>query len=241
MLISKYINNKAFTLAEVLITLLIIGVVASLTIPAIIADTEKAETATQVKKYQSVISQAVMNIKNEYGSIINSPLNSNSSVTTEWNALKSKLNIVKDCGILAGQGCWANVMSKYLYGTDAKNWDLYTSGGKGILQDGSSICLEAGSNCSSNVSSNNSGPLYNTMCAEVCIDVNGIKAPNQSGRDIFCWYILQNGTVYPVGSLDDVRRGCDPTSSDVSYGTNGSPGRGTGCTSRVIKEGKIDY
>lgn len=232
---------KAFTLAEVLITLLIIGVVASLTIPAIIAETEKAEMATQVKKYQSIIQQATLNIKNEYGSLLNSPLSSNGDASSEWNFFKNQLNIVKDCGILAGRGCWPNVMSKYLYGTDAKNWDLYTGGGKGVLQDGSSICLEAGSYCASNVSAYNSGPLYNSMCAEICIDVNGAKPPNQSGRDIFCWYITQNGTVYAVGALDDIRRGCDPASSDTTYGTNGSPGRGTGCTARVIKEGKIDY
>ena len=37
---------KGFTLAEVLITLLIIGVVASLTIPAIINNTQEAENKT---------------------------------------------------------------------------------------------------------------------------------------------------------------------------------------------------
>ncbi|MDD3236767.1 MAG: type II secretion system protein [Candidatus Gastranaerophilales bacterium] len=51
--------KKAFTLAEVLITLVIIGVIAALTIPALLNDTNKQEYRTATKKAYSVLSQAV--------------------------------------------------------------------------------------------------------------------------------------------------------------------------------------
>lgn len=42
--------KKGFTLAEVLITLGIIGVVAAMTMPSLVANYEKKRTATAVKK-----------------------------------------------------------------------------------------------------------------------------------------------------------------------------------------------
>lgn len=51
--------KKGFTLAEVLITLGIIGVVASLTMPVLISNYRKTEIETRLKKVYSVINQAV--------------------------------------------------------------------------------------------------------------------------------------------------------------------------------------
>lgn len=52
-------NRKGFTLAEVLITLSIIGVVAALTIPAITASTNQSRAKTSIKKAVSVLNQAL--------------------------------------------------------------------------------------------------------------------------------------------------------------------------------------
>jgi prepilin-type N-terminal cleavage/methylation domain-containing protein len=51
--------RKAFTLAEVLITLGIIGIVATLTIPGLIANYKKKETVTRLKKAYSTMAQAI--------------------------------------------------------------------------------------------------------------------------------------------------------------------------------------
>ena len=51
-------EKRAFTLAEVLITLVIIGVIAALTIPNLIAKHEKDETVTKLKKLYSTLAQA---------------------------------------------------------------------------------------------------------------------------------------------------------------------------------------
>lgn len=59
--------KKAFTLAEVLITLGIIGVVAALTMPMLIGHFEKTTTATKLKKFYSVMAQATDKAMSENG------------------------------------------------------------------------------------------------------------------------------------------------------------------------------
>jgi len=55
-----YIYKKnAFTLAEVLITLGIIGVVAALTMPSLITNYQKKQTVVRLQKAYSALSQAV--------------------------------------------------------------------------------------------------------------------------------------------------------------------------------------
>lgn len=53
-------NCAAFTLSEVLITLGIIGIVAAMTMPAVINDFQKKTAEARLKKFYSVMSQAVL-------------------------------------------------------------------------------------------------------------------------------------------------------------------------------------
>ena len=53
-------KNKAFTLAEVLITLSIIGIVASMTLPALIQNNKNKEVEAKLKKVYSVMNQAIL-------------------------------------------------------------------------------------------------------------------------------------------------------------------------------------
>lgn len=64
-------KTVAFTLAEVLITLGIIGIVAAMTLPAVINDTKNKELEVGFKKGYSIISQAVMRMQSEEGMIAN--------------------------------------------------------------------------------------------------------------------------------------------------------------------------
>lgn len=52
-------TKNAFTLAEVLITLGIIGVVAAMTMPTIIANAHKKQVSSRLKKFYSTMSQAI--------------------------------------------------------------------------------------------------------------------------------------------------------------------------------------
>ena len=62
-------NKKAFTLAEVLITLGIIGVVAAMTLPALIQKQHRKETSVKLKKFYSQMYQAILLAQNQYGEI----------------------------------------------------------------------------------------------------------------------------------------------------------------------------
>ena len=60
-------QNSAFTLAEVLITLVIIGIIAAITMPVITANQRKIETATKLKKFASSWRQMTRTIIFENG------------------------------------------------------------------------------------------------------------------------------------------------------------------------------
>ena len=63
------LKNVAFTLAEVLITLGIIGVVAALTIPNLIAKYQQKEGVVALKKEISVLNQAAAKVVVDFGSV----------------------------------------------------------------------------------------------------------------------------------------------------------------------------
>ena len=65
-------NNSrkiAFTLAEVLITLGIIGVVAALTIPTLMANHRKQVVETSLEKFYSTMNQAIKMAEVDYGDV----------------------------------------------------------------------------------------------------------------------------------------------------------------------------
>lgn len=63
----KFRKKFAFTLAEVLITLGIIGIVAALTMPMLIQNYNKKITEVRLKKFYSVMNQTIDRLKVDYG------------------------------------------------------------------------------------------------------------------------------------------------------------------------------
>ena len=242
------IYKKAFTLAEVLITLAIIGVITAMTLPALINKTNNAEIVTGVKKYQSLLNQAITKYEADNGCIGNlSACNAFSGASdheTAWNAIKPYFNITKDCGISIGQGCFPkDVVYKWLNGTNKLVIDNQEDA-KALLADGSCLLLwDATGNCDYPSSRSGKDPMAH-LCGDFWIDINGFKGPNQIGRDTFSWRITNIG-VYPTGHYDDYtadsngNAACDPSNSNLS--TAPYPGAGIGCTAKVIKEGAINY
>ena len=78
-----------FTLAEVLITLGIIGVVAALTLPTLMSDYKKKVVVTKMKKFYTTMNQAVKlsiveNGDPEYWSVDGENIKLNPDVTLDW-------------------------------------------------------------------------------------------------------------------------------------------------------------
>ena len=62
-------KKRAFTLAEILITLGIIGIVAALTLPALISNYRKNVAETRLKHFYSTINQAIKSAEADYGDV----------------------------------------------------------------------------------------------------------------------------------------------------------------------------
>ena len=98
----KILNkNLAFTLAEVLITLGIIGIVAAMTIPTLIANYQKQQTVSKLKKFYSTINQAIKlsEVDNGFAAQWQYPPNGrfNPDVMEEWfNKYFAKYFVYKD-------------------------------------------------------------------------------------------------------------------------------------------------
>ena len=236
--IMNSVSKPAFTLAEVLITLAIIGVVAAMTIPALTNKTNKQELVVGLKKSYEVLSQVAYRIKADNGGDLSNALNNLSSDSDHdglANVFISKLNVAKNCGIdnALNSGCWTNQTITQLNGSTAMNF--VDSGGYFstiLTNDNISYAFQAANkNCTQDNSGGNpSSPLYNSLCGQVYVDVNGPnKGPLQYGRDIFRFWITKNG-VFPMGTgRSDVYTNCSTT------------GSGNACATRIMMEGAMNY
>lgn len=96
--------KKGFTLAEVLITLGIIGVVAALTMPSLIQSYKERETVSRVKKFYSMINQALLLAINENGPVDEwdfAEIDQETGINVSnkfFEYLRPHLKITKDCG-----------------------------------------------------------------------------------------------------------------------------------------------
>ena len=203
--------KKAFTLAEVLITLGIIGVVASLTIPTLVNNYRKKQFETGLKKEYSVLLQALDMYKQDN----ETPLKKEDTdqLHAEFkNKIKPYLKILVDCRDDQAGGYKGQCVQdkKYTYKTYSSNIakeDLFDDG-QIILNDGSHLLFE------------NMGNGYNVF---VSIDVNGYKKlPNKWGEDVFTFQLMNDGKLLPMGaegtSFRNTATYCSKTSSNVYNG-----------------------
>ena len=114
----KCMNCKvAFTLAEVLITLGIIGVVAALTLPSVITKCQKQITVNKLKSSYSLLYQAFEMAKNDYGLDVNQwgiPVSTDTKVTSDYFAEKyliPYLKVTNDCKVEVPRECLPTNMS----------------------------------------------------------------------------------------------------------------------------------
>jgi prepilin-type N-terminal cleavage/methylation domain-containing protein len=187
---------SAFTLAEVMITLLIIGVVSSLVIPAIVNDTQDAELKAAWKKKYSELEQASrLLIIDNGGSLKNLCSGSYDCFT---NIFKNYLSYSKTCSNAKNEGCWHMGNEWYfLNGSPATILDNSAINGRNIsrvavvLNDGSFLfSVWFGIDCS--------WTQYPNSCGHISVDINGFKGPNIVGKDIYAVYVTDTKIV-PVG------------------------------------------
>lgn len=226
-------SKQGFTLAETLITLGIIGVVAAISIPALMNKTNNAELKAQYKKVYSDLTQATMDIISENGGTL---VGAFSSSTNMKNTYKEHLSVAKDCEEGASEGiCWHTFGTyKSFNGVDAVNSDqskrpalVLNNGALVSFQRSESPIYLGDDNCTATCGST-------LRCGWLLIDVNGFKKPNIVGKDIFAINILKTGLTHGGSG--------DSTSCDYNNcGSTATAGcwAGFGCGAWII-QGK-DY
>ncbi len=171
----------AFTLAEVLITLGIIGVVAALTMPNLIANYQKQLWITQLKKQINVINNNLIRIKADEG--VDNLYDSSFVIGKTNEALDIDSNKYREYFSLA-------VAPK-----GSKIQKLFNSIGEDINEilitnDGAYLVFVHGDH------------------PYVMLDINGDKMPNRGGRDRFIFYIFNKGVEHMSLDTDENRQNC---------------------------------
>lgn len=214
--------NNAFTLAEVLLVLSVIGVVAALTIPTLIQKITGDQTVVRVKKVYSILSQATMSLIADNGGSLVGVFANVDDVSVKY---QGKISFVKTCpdGQALGN-CWPAV-NHWLGGGNTGNYQ----GAGAILSDGTLLRFYGyyfQSDCNSTVET---GTV--SKCDAVWADINGFSGPNSYGIDQFGFYI-QRDRLLPMGVAGDT--------NSCQTGANGWwPSQG--CTAKVLQEGVINY
>ena len=184
----------AFTLAEVLITLGIIGVVAAMTMPALIANHRKTVLKTQFKKAYSELQQVNQNFIKDYDMNIceyNWQMwdETKSGYTSSKATSDAFIKYYNGSGSSSSQTQGFNQI-KNLTGDKTVAGTLFDDGGAIDMQKRTFYFEYA---------------VTNVNCPVITVDINGYyKMPNQMGIDVFSFRPTQNGKIVPLGNPDTV-------------------------------------
>lgn len=223
--------KHGFTLAEVLVTLGIIGVVSALTIPTLVKNHQRQVYVTQLQKVVNELSQAADKAITDNNAV---SLDETRYGTNKANGARNFLNdyfkIVKDCGETATP-CFADSY-KDLSGNTV---ELMTPIVAVSLASGASISILYAYYYTPLLESD-----YHSYY-KLQIDINGRQGPNTAGRDLFSFDLYSDGKVaddYDNSNRDfDIeRQKCiDSVNSTGFYG-------GAGCLNIIMQDGwKMDY
>lgn len=183
-------KSLAFTLAEVLIVLGIIGNVALLVLPGLITNVDKQIRLNQWKHSYALVGEAINRMTFENGGSMPFAYSATQSSSGCIEAFSQYLKVIKTCrtsttAAVAATECF-----------DTTTSGLATFYTYGILVNGVSVAFESG--------------------GTVWIDVNGKdKGPNQYGKDIFAIrFKTADGHYWAYGTKNS-----DETSTDILSAT----------------------
>lgn len=212
----------AFTLAEVLITLGVIGVVAAITIPSIVQNQQKRKIESLLKEDYAIIQQVMKFTEYDDVSLDLSVPDSLAGMKLWFETFMAPhLKYVSVCYDKAG--CWQDKgPTRTLKGGNA-SWNRTGIGvGNGIvtvkLSNGTNLCIDGFAKADmkirfgTNITSSTSLVVY--------IDANGDSLPNVIGKDIFILVWTPDG-LFPAGvneTNEKVNQNCSALANDSNAG-----------------------
>lgn len=154
-------KNKAFTLAEVLITLMITGVIAAMVIPVLMQNMQDYSFQVAYRKAYSDMSQAFSQAIQD-GSLIPRPSTyySTDATASEWAVMKEAFKIAKECQLGDLNSCWAegDKIYKSIYPVSNTSYSFIDAAGRSWAE-------------------------YKYDENLYLVDTNGFKPPNRFGKD----------------------------------------------------------
>lgn len=184
--------NCGFTLAEVLITLGIIGIVAAMTLPAVISRTQNKELESQFKKVYAELNQVAQLFKKDNEITVSEYAQQHGTP----NTIKLLMNYYKGAKKIDDTTYNSKDEEGNIQGT---RYNLYALDGTKILMgpcDDSGFYSEVGGRIYSFVTDRVEAGIDGPV---VCVDINGMKGPNKYGYDLHVFYFTTNGFIFPMG------------------------------------------
>lgn len=206
--------KKAFTLAEVLITLGVIGIVSAITMPALISNHQEKVLLNQLQVAYNLVLNATSRMLDDGQGITVKQFGATAEqrFLVYQDKLQNYLKVVKVCEVnisLGGNACNPMKVSKFNENSNkfqVDNYNTVTRLKTFVLANGMKILFKGGyGNCAlnSDFTYDNSydghgGGTYGWACGDFYVDVNGNKGPNTVGKDIFLFWLVQDGII-PAG------------------------------------------
>ncbi len=232
---------KGFTMAEILLSLTIIGVVAAITLPSLTGNINERTWNTQRKALYARFSQAIalMPALNGYGTLAEGNESTSAVDTaaetfvTEGLSKVLKINNIcdsenlQDCG-LASKITLLNGSTKAFPKKMSELNSLLTSNSLMFdtkaaafeTQNGESIAVFYNPNCTSDMNETSDFYSQPKMCANFIYDLNGSKGPNTFGKDLWIMTALYSSdsvVVAPVSTTSDT---ATPSAIQMSMNIN---------------------
>ncbi len=236
-----------FTLAEVLITLAIIGVVSAMTIPTLITSYKEKQTVTKLLKVYSVLNQAYRLAKIEHGEFATWFTGTSGRAEEDENGEMhySEIFFNNQRILFNNLKSYLKTISEHtLANTTGKEFDRYylnhnENTNTPDLDRQLVMNILDGISISNGYISNIDSCTPNKACADFNIDINGINTPpNMYGKDVFN-FIITSENIIPGGSiyLKNSRKFpeyCDYSETTLKY-------NGFACAAWVIQNKNMDY
>lgn len=215
--------KRAFTLAEVLVTLGIIGVVSAMTVPTLMQNHQRKTYVTQLHKVYNELQQAALQYMTERNAI-----NMKEAGFTNQEAankfIEDHFKIANNCGTDKSP-CFAEMSDyKKLSGAEITTWGgCNSTRAHYSLASGASLGI-----CYRIVGSD--------VISEIFVDVNGQKGPNIIGRDLFNLFLYNNGVIDDLGTSTPPLSEEDRNTLFSSVCDNSSPTQWHGCLGKILND-----
>ena len=200
--------KKAFTLAEILITLAVIGIVAALTLPGLIQNHNEKAWSTAKDLWEKKLTETVRRMNTD------GVMTGHESTEDFMNTFKNYMKVIKTCDNNDINKCYSPKIVQT--GSDSEPIEVQTSDLKTaenlgnsewgtntmsfVIADGTTVIMAYQPECPY------ADPIEDTgsqvSCMAYMVDVNGKKGPNRVGKDIE----LSSGVAFstcdnPIGDM----------------------------------------